>query len=79
MNNTLLKADLRKTLVGRSRLFNPEDQLIVFLLWCRHYPTEALLEWVLGIPERSVGRYLNHTLQVLYNQLKDTIHMHDYE
>lgn len=67
-----------KTFTGRSRLFDAQYQLIIFLIWYRHYPTEDFLEWLLSLPENSIHWYLKHTLQVLFDELQHIVTLPDY-
>ncbi len=58
---------------GRSRLWGPEDILLLTLLHLRQYPPVELWAWVFGISRSSADRYIRHGITCLFECLKGSI------
>jgi len=55
-----------KILSGAPRALSPRDQLLLFLIWARHYPSEALLAWVFKVNSScTISKYLSRTLDIM--------------
>src|SRR3990167_9363281 len=45
-----------------------EDQLLLTLVWSRHYPTYLFLEYLFGIDESTISRNLNEITLLLQDR-----------
>ncbi|KAL9646313.1 hypothetical protein ABK040_014466, partial [Willaertia magna] len=55
---------------GRSRNLSYAEQLLMFLVWIRHYVSNSFLSWMFGIAKGKVSIYNISSLNCLYNLFK---------
>jgi len=63
----------RKQIQGRPRKLGTKEQLLLFLIWMRQYPTQYFLAFMFGINPSNISNYLATTLSILYEHLKTDI------
>lgn len=64
-HSRIVEAAMPRT--GRPSSLTPIDLLLLFLLWCRHYISDALLAFIFGISRSTVTRnleFVRHTLLI---------------
>jgi hypothetical protein len=51
---------------GKVREISTRSQILLFLIWIRHYPVERLLAWIFALNKKLVHTYNSGTLFVFY-------------
>jgi hypothetical protein len=51
---------------GKVREISTRNQILLFLVWIRHYPVERLLAWIFALNKKLVHTYNSGTLFVFY-------------
>lgn len=55
---------------GRARSLTTRDQLLLCLVWLRHFPSITFLSFVTCLSKSTIHRYLYSTLDILYENLR---------
>jgi len=74
LENTQVRSGgkLEKQVSGRSRALSTKNQLLLFFIWMRQYPTEYFLAFMFGCSQTTVSFYLATTLDIFYNYCLET-------
>jgi hypothetical protein len=74
-----LEARPRRRAVGGGDTFDlgPADQLLLTVVWLRHYPTQECLGYLFGVSDSSALRAVRRCLPVLQAQGQDTMRLPD--
>src|SRR5688500_9413109 len=69
----------RQRAIGAGHPFGlaPRDQLLCSIVWLRQYPTQAVLAYLFGSDDATVGRYLARWLPLLEAAGRDTMRLPD--
>jgi hypothetical protein len=77
--HTRLNRPNRKRALGAGHPFrlDPRDQLLLTVVWLRHYPIHEVLAYLFAISDSTVSRYISRTLPLLEAAGRDTMRMPD--
>lgn len=73
LNKVVLKDGTCKMINTRPRLLNEKEMLLLTLIWCRQYPVESYLAWMMGVSETTINLTIQRTMKILADHLKDRI------
>jgi hypothetical protein len=62
---------------GRRAELGAVDQILLTVVWLRHYPTQPVLGYLFGVSQAVVSNYLAHVLPVLEQAGRDTMRLPD--
>jgi hypothetical protein len=66
----------RKDIGGRPPILSPADEVLLFLLWLRHYPVDMLLAVIFAISESTVRSVRQRLLHWFYTEHKTELTLH---
>jgi len=62
---------------GRHADLAPRDQILLAIIWLRHYPTNEVLGFLFAVSDSTVSRVVNRLVPLLEASGKDTMRMPD--
>ena len=62
---------------GRRPELDMRDQILMTVIWLRHYPRQPVLGYLFGVSQTAVSHYISHVLPVLEQAGLDTMRMPD--
>jgi hypothetical protein len=62
---------------GRRAELDMWDQILLTVIWLRHYPRQPVLGYLFGVSQTAVSHYVSHVLPVLEQAGLDTMRMPD--
>ena len=72
------RADRQRAMGGGRRAeLDMRDQMLLVVIWLRHYPRQPVLGYLFGVSQTAVSHYVSHVLPVLEQAGRDTMRMPD--